>query len=93
MPPPAATITGMATTYLTINDVARMIGVQPATLRKYRSDNRLPKADIQIAQSPAWKPATIEKWIASRPGQGVGGGRKPAAKGKTKGTTKARKVA
>lgn len=35
----------------------------------------LPKPDNTFGRSPVWLPATIEQWLQSRPGRGVGGGR------------------
>jgi hypothetical protein len=35
----------------------------------------LPKPDKTFGRSPVWLPATIEAWMAHRPGQGIGGGR------------------
>lgn len=35
----------------------------------------LPAPDNVFGRSPVWTPATIDKWLASRPGQGKGGGR------------------
>lgn len=35
----------------------------------------LPKPDNVFGRSPVWEPATIDAWLASRPGQGKGGGR------------------
>lgn len=35
----------------------------------------LPKPDNIFGRSPVWMPATIDAWLASRPGQGKGGGR------------------
>lgn len=40
----------------------------------------LPEPDITIGRSPAWRQSTIDKWLASRPGKGVGGGPKPKAR-------------
>jgi len=35
----------------------------------------LPKPDDTFGRSPVWLPATIEQWMANRPGRGAGGGR------------------
>ncbi|WP_106539832.1 hypothetical protein [Haloactinopolyspora alba] len=39
----------------------------------------LPPPDLVIANRPAWKPATIEQWLTTRPGRGTGGGRPPGS--------------
>lgn len=68
------------TTYLTMTDIAARLGIEPGTVRKYRSSGRLPEPDIMLGATPGWLPATIDTWATSRPGRGVGGGRprKPA---------------
>lgn len=35
----------------------------------------LPPPDGRVGHSPIWEPATIEAWIARRPGRGYGAGR------------------
>lgn len=35
----------------------------------------LPIPDSHYRRQPLWEPATIQRWIENRPGQGVGGGR------------------
>ena len=35
----------------------------------------LPKPDDTFGRSPVWLQATIEHWMANRPGRGTGGGR------------------
>jgi hypothetical protein len=37
----------------------------------------LPPPDRYFGKSPAWKPDTIQQWIETRPGRGIGGGRRP----------------
>lgn len=44
----------------------------------------LPKPDEIFGRSPVWKPETIDAWLASRPGQGKGGGRPLGWSPKTK---------
>lgn len=65
-------------------------GIAEPVLRKYLSiartrreegeDTRsdIPEPDVIIGRSPAWDQKTVDKWLAGRPGKGVGGGRKPA---------------
>jgi predicted DNA-binding transcriptional regulator AlpA len=66
---------------LTVAEVAKLLGVQEASVRKYASldrstgKRRMPAPDGHLGRTPYWYPATVEAWQASRPGQGVGGGR------------------
>jgi hypothetical protein len=64
-------------------------GIAEPVLRKYLSIARakrgageatrsdIPEPDLTIGRSPAWLPRTIDRWLAGRPGRGVGGGPKP----------------
>lgn len=62
----------MATkTYLGVTDVARMLGVTTSAI----AQAELPPADVIIGRTRGWKQETIEEWIPTRPGKGVGGGR------------------
>lgn len=70
--------------------VADLLGIKPTSVRTMhgRSEqNRragrprpgdMPPPDGRVGNSPVWEPETIEAWIARRPGQGAGGGRKPS---------------
>ena len=68
--------------------VATRLGVEPESVTQYLyrtrqrlTENRplriwdMPLPDGYIGQSPWWYESTIAAWLASRPGQGVGGGR------------------
>lgn len=59
---------------LTTTEAAKLVGIQPASLRKYLADGRI-HVDGYLGRTPYWYPATLEAWKANRPGQGVGGGR------------------
>lgn len=75
------------TTFLTLADVARVIGVGVDSMRVYhqramRNRRRnapkpgdLPEPDETFGRSPVWSAETITEWINSRPGRGAGGGR------------------
>lgn len=77
------------TTYLTLADIARVIGVGIDSMRVYHqraARNRrmneprpgdLPKPDETFGRSPVWSAETVSEWIAQRPGRGAGGGRPP----------------
>lgn len=54
----------------TYADVAQHLGVTVQTLYAYKRDGRLPEPDGMLGQVPWWKPATIHKWQAQRPGRG-----------------------
>lgn len=59
---------------LTIALVAKRLDIKPTTVRKYRSLGILPEPDAMIGHVPLWKPITIDRWLPTRPGKGVGGG-------------------
>jgi predicted DNA-binding transcriptional regulator AlpA len=74
---------------LDYRSLSEYTGISESVLRKYLSvarsnreagdDNRsdIPEPDITIGSSPAWDQRTIDRWLAGRPGRGVGGGPKP----------------
>jgi len=73
--------------YLDTQEVAKALGVTYNTVRFYlqqaRANRRnavtkpgdMPEPDRVFGRSPVWRRSTIERWQASRPGQGAGGGR------------------
>lgn len=63
------------TDYLDMRAAAARLGVDYATVRRYRATGRFPAADVQVGQSPGWLPETLDAWQAARPGRGAGGGR------------------
>jgi predicted DNA-binding transcriptional regulator AlpA len=50
--------------------VAELVGVQPATIRRYLSLGLVPPPDVRLGQAPGWYQETIDRWLRSRPGQG-----------------------
>ncbi|WP_435058465.1 hypothetical protein [Streptomyces sp. bgisy060] len=69
--------------YLDTEAVAEKIGVTAETVRIYLKRTRkriadglvvrpqdLPLPDAQFRRSPAWREATIDAWVANRPGRG-----------------------
>lgn len=76
-------------TFLTLSDVAAVIGVGIDSMRVYHqraARNRrtgkprpgdLPPPDETFGRSPVWSDETISEWIEQRPGRGAGGGRPP----------------
>lgn len=67
-------------------DLAQMLGVKPATIRRYRvadryADHPFPAPDGHIGIGPYWsahRDQEILDWAAARVGKGVGGGRPKA---------------
>jgi hypothetical protein len=60
---------------LTVADAAELVKVKPASWRHYVAVGRAPAPDGHLGRTPWWRRETVEQWQASRPGQGVGGGR------------------
>lgn len=56
----------MAVEYLSVEQFAEAAGLKPATLRNYRAAGLLPEPDVMVAQSPGWKPSTVQRWIRDR---------------------------
>lgn len=53
-------------------EMAKRAGVSPSTLRKYRSQGRLPDPDdASVPDRPRWRLSTFEEWMATRPGPGT----------------------
>ena len=75
----------MADQYLGYDAVSLRVGIGVPTLRKYLSQARakrragvhsladFPEPDTIVANSPGWRPATIDRWVKHRTGRGVGG--------------------
>lgn len=57
---------------LDYRDIAEMTGLSQSTLRTYRTQGRLPEPDeLPAADRPRWRKSTVERWLTTRPGQGV----------------------
>lgn len=75
--------------YLTLEQVAVRLGWSLKTARTmhYRANRRraageprpgdLPEPDHRFGRTPVWLEDTIDRFEATRPGQGAGGGPKP----------------
>lgn len=73
---------------LTMADIAVMLGVKVTTVRHHRASSLpgcryashpFPEPDGHLSNAPYWdvnRELEIREWAASRPGQGVGGGRR-----------------
>jgi len=56
---------------MSVTDVARLLGVTQQAV----TQANLPPPDVTIGTTRGWRRETIEAWIPTRPGRGVGGGR------------------
>nr|DAV32281.1 MAG TPA: Pyocin activator protein PrtN [Caudoviricetes sp.] len=65
----------MTREYLGAADFAARVGLAPATIRSYMRKGLTPPADVVITTPSGplrgWLPATIDAWLAARPGQGT----------------------
>jgi hypothetical protein len=59
--------------YWGVRQVADRLGTSTQNISQPGA--KLPKPDAWIGGTRGWKPETIEVWIPTRPGRGVGGGR------------------
>lgn len=51
--------------YLSRTEVAKLLGLAPSTLSRYR----LPEADVIVGDVRGWSETTILEWHAARPSQ------------------------
>lgn len=65
-----AEVTSMADEQLDITAVARLAGVEPRSISRYRQRGSIPEPDGVIGRSPWWYRSTIEHWLATRPSSG-----------------------
>lgn len=56
--------------YLDSAALADRLGIKVRSIHRMRSRGDLPDPDRVIGRSPAWRPSTIDRWQASRPGHG-----------------------
>lgn len=56
---------------LTNEDAAALAGISPGTWRNYVARGRAPQPDGRLGRTPWWHRATIDTWVAARPGQGA----------------------
>jgi predicted DNA-binding transcriptional regulator AlpA len=57
---------------ISYGEMAAHAGVTRSTLRKYRSEGRLPPPDdASVPDRPRWRRSTFEAWMAARPGRGA----------------------
>lgn len=50
---------------LSSNEVAAALGIGRRTLQNWLAAGRFPPADLRIARTHRWRPATIEAWLSS----------------------------
>jgi predicted DNA-binding transcriptional regulator AlpA len=57
---------------LSLLQMAERAGVEPGTMRKYRSQGRLPPPDdVSVPGRPRWRASTLDTWMKARPGRGA----------------------
>ncbi len=60
--------------YLSISDLAERAGITVETARTYGKQGRLPAPDVLVGLGDkamrGWTAATVDAWLASRPGKG-----------------------
>nr|WP_039886976.1 transcriptional regulator [Schaalia georgiae] len=60
--------------YLSISDLAERAGITVETARTYGKQGRLPGPDVLVGlgdkATRGWTAATIDAWLAARPGKG-----------------------
>jgi predicted DNA-binding transcriptional regulator AlpA len=49
------------------SDCAAFLGISRSTWTSYVSRGQAPGPDRMFGRSPAWRPATVQAWAASRP--------------------------
>lgn len=63
------------TRYLSLSGLAAAAGISVGTARSYSHQGRLPAPDAVIGNGPSavrgWTPATVQEWMANRPGRGA----------------------
>lgn len=57
--------------YLSVAEVAELLGTSVNTVKRYAHDNRLPPPDAAVGSRRGWLEQTITDWNASRPGRGA----------------------
>ena len=55
---------------LTTDDVARLAGVKPSSIRRYRTRDSIPEPDRYVGRTPVWRRETVEQWLRDRPKPG-----------------------
>lgn len=51
---------------MSIADIARLLGVSPRTIKRWRADGEIPDPDFENRGVVRWRPTTIEAWIKTR---------------------------
>ena len=55
---------------LTTNEVAVLVGVKPASIRRYVARGSFPRPDGHFGPLAWWTPETVGLWMANRPKRG-----------------------
>lgn len=57
---------------LSVSEAAALAGVAASTWRTYVARGQAPAPDVYVTPDrPRWRRATVEAWMAARPGQGT----------------------
>ena len=52
--------------YLTVKDLAKILGYSPATIQHYVSDGKLPKPQKIFGRKNVWTQKAIEDWLEEK---------------------------
>lgn len=61
----------MTVEYMGPAEVAAYVGLAPMTIRNYAANGRMPDPDVRVGPVGGWSKATIDAWVAGRPGRGA----------------------
>lgn len=57
---------------ISLRQMAERAEISPGTMRKYRSQGRLPPPDdTSVPGRPRWRASTFDAWMQARPGRGA----------------------
>lgn len=57
--------------FLSVNQVAELLGVSVNSVKGYRAKGLLPEPDAKVGNAFGWRQKTIEAWNERRPGSGA----------------------
>lgn len=56
--------------YLDSRQLADLLRIKRTSIHRYRARGDIPPPDETVGRTPLWAQATIDKWLAGRPGHG-----------------------
>lgn len=62
--------------FLTADQLAARLGIQRASVHRYRVRGDIPEPDEYVGRTPLWKTTSIDAWLSGRPGHGWRKGKK-----------------